>query len=624
MLRRSLIPVCLLIFAFAAAAQEAMPQRPRKLIRLEAQNWQTAQWREALASDMDLVDFDTRKKSIEAIVTPAELETLQKKGLSFTILHDDLEEYERQLRAQDYLDHFHDYQKTVDEILLAESLYPQLVQVLDIGDSWEKEQGLADRDIWAVKISDHAAIEEGEPEVLIVGLHHAREIITPEIVLDYMNYLLENYGHDPDVTYLVDHRQIWLVPIVNPDGLDYVFSTDMMWRKNRRRNSNGSYGVDLNRNYGFKWGYDNFGSSPSGSSGTYRGTAAFSEPETAALRDFVSAHQFRAALSYHSYGNYVIYPWAYEDGPTPDHASFVALADSIVAYNHYQRGTGLETVGYTVNGDSDDWFYGEQTAKNKVFSMTPEVGYWFHPDTTDIKKLILENRGPNLFITYAAGEEPVVQSQPLPDTVNQAGPYQVVARITTPIMLSEPVALSPQNFFMHFNTSGQSPFDSVALAATGNADEYAAEIPAFAGGQKVYYYFSAADENGRRGHAPRAALAGELFSIYIPMSTAVLDPGAQNEIPQDFALRGFPNPFQRRLALQYDVPASHSGAMMVEIINVLGQRVRLLAQAETRPGRHQIEWNGADDHGRFAPPGVYFCRLRTSSFARTQKILLVK
>jgi len=627
---RTLLMISLVLFALvspAAYSQTTLPPHPRKLIRVATGNWSAAQWRAAFTSSWDVVEVDPAQKYLVAIATPAEVESLHNAGTVFAVLYDNLEAREAQLRADDYFDHFHDYQRTLAEIQRAAADYPDLVQITDLGEAWEKTQGLADRDIWAVKISDHPELQEDEPEVLIIGQHHAREIITQEIVLDYMNYLLSNYGLDPYVTYLVEHRQIWLVPVLNPDGMDYVFYHDMWWRKNRRRNASGSFGVDLNRNYGFEWGYDNAGSSPSSSNETYRGTAAFSEPETAALRDFVAAHQFRVALSYHSFGNYVIYPWGYADGPTPDHASFVALADSIVAYNHYLPGTGLQTVGYPVNGDSDDWFYGEQAAKNKVFSMTLEVGNgtdFFNPDTTRIQPLILENRGPNLFITYAAGEEPVVEHHPLPDTAQTGGPYQVLAHITAPILLSPAAALALRNSFLFYSITGFAPFDSVALAATGNASEYVAEIPALAGGQQVYYFISAVDEMGRRGCAPRAALAGEWYSFYVPSRTTVYGQVAGTEVPQHFTLRGFPNPFRDHLTLQFDIPVEYAGALALEIFDVLGQRVQILVQKDFPAGRHQIVWNGASAQAQLAPAGVYFVRMHGREFIHTEKILLIR
>ena len=159
MLIRCLIPACTLFFAGAVPSQEMLQQPQRMLIRLEAKSWEAGQWREMLSSDLDVVEFDAGQKRLEVIATPAQVQELQRRGMSYAILHADLELYQRQLRQQDYLDYFHDYRQTVDEILLAEAVYPQLVKVVDIGDSWEKTEGLADRDIWAVKISDNPLVE---------------------------------------------------------------------------------------------------------------------------------------------------------------------------------------------------------------------------------------------------------------------------------------------------------------------------------------------------------------------------------------------------------------------------------------------------------------------------------
>ena len=181
-----------------------------------------------------------------------------------------------------------------------------------------------------------------------------------------------------------------------------------MWRKNRRYNANGTFGVDLNRNYGYKWGYDENGSSSDPSSNVYRGTAPFSEPETQAIRDFCINHHFIITLNYHTYSNLLIYPWGYESGLlTPDSTTFIEYASDMTQYNHYTYGTGDETVGYIVNGDSDDWMYGEQEQKNKILAMTPEVGggddggFW--PYQSKILPLAQENVYPNLFVAWVVG-----------------------------------------------------------------------------------------------------------------------------------------------------------------------------------------------------------------------------
>ena len=193
-----------------------------------------------------------------------------------------------------------------------------------------------------------------------------------------MYYLLENYGVNDEVTYLVNETEMYFVPCINPDGYIYNQINDPngggMWRKNRRDLGNGEFGVDLNRNYGHTWGYDNVGSSGNFSSQTYR-RCPFSEPETQNMRDFCEAHNFEIALNYHTYGDMLIYPWGYDYSIfTPDSAEFVEFAMLLTEDNRYIYGTGDQTVGYIVNGDSDDWMYGEQSTKQKIYSMTPEAG----------------------------------------------------------------------------------------------------------------------------------------------------------------------------------------------------------------------------------------------------------
>ena len=357
----------------------------------------------------DVTSYGHEGKYVDIVATQTELETIEQLGLSVEVLIEDVAAYTTSLKQKGYFDFFHDYKKMVAEMQAAEVAHPGIAKLYDIGDTWEKTRGLADRDIWGLKISDNVEVEEpGEPEVLYMACHHAREIITPEIVLYFMNYLLNNYGTDPEVTHLVDNRQFWLVPLVNPDGHAVVFSgTD--WRKNKRdNNGNGQFdlntdGVDLNRNYGYMWAYDNTGSSPEPSSWVYRGRSPFSEPETQAIRDLAESHNFVISLSYHSFGNWWLYPWGYIPENTPDHPIFVAIADSCVAYNGYEPGNSASGTIYPVNGSTNDWLYGEQKRKCKTYGFTPEVGRRsFYPDTSDVLSLILENLGPNLYVARAA------------------------------------------------------------------------------------------------------------------------------------------------------------------------------------------------------------------------------
>ncbi len=234
------------------------------------------------------------------------------------------------------------------------------------------------RPIRAIKISDNAAIDESEPEALIMGCHHAREIMSVEMPLLFAHYLLERYGTDSRVTELVDTREIWIAPMINVDGhvyveLNHAGSSSYWWRKNRTLNAGGSYGVDLNRNYGYRWGYDDIGSSPIPSSAVFRGTAPFSEPETQAVRDFCASREFAMSLSYHSYGELILYPWGYAALNTMDHGLFAALGDSLRQGNGYTAGNAASGAIYVTNGDSDDWLYGETQIKDPMYAFTVEL-----------------------------------------------------------------------------------------------------------------------------------------------------------------------------------------------------------------------------------------------------------
>ncbi len=290
--------------------------------------------------------------------------------------------------------------------------YPLLITPRDsIGKSTEG------RTIWSVRLSGTGGASPKKPQVLYTGLHHARESQGMMALVYFLWYMLERYGTDPGVTQLLDTRDLTFVPVVNPDGYAYNELTDPqgggVWRKNRRRNTDGSIGVDLNRNYGYRWGFDNVGSNGYGLSDVYRGTAAFSEPETQAIRDLCRRYQFSAGFNYHSFGNLLIHPFGYNNTEPPDSITYRRLGDILTAHNYYTFGTGDATVGYLTNGDADDWMYGDAETKARIFSMTPEVGtdedsFW--PVPSRILPLAAENLVANLDLAKLAGQHIVIRS----------------------------------------------------------------------------------------------------------------------------------------------------------------------------------------------------------------------
>ncbi|MCL5990885.1 MAG: immune inhibitor A, partial [Bacteroidetes bacterium] len=218
-------------------------------------------------------------------------------------------------------------------------------------------------------------------EVLFTALHHAREGSGLTTLVYFLWNLLEGIDKgNPESEYLLKNRTIYIVPVVNPDGV--AFNENIapngggLWRKNRKKINDSTYGVDLNRNYGPQqfWEADNNGSATNPEYETYRGNAPFSEPETQAMRDFCIKHRFKLACNFHSYGELIIFPWGAKNEETPDSIWFISFTEEATAKNNYSFGRGVQTVGYEVSGDSDDWMYYTIPDKSKIFAMTPEVG----------------------------------------------------------------------------------------------------------------------------------------------------------------------------------------------------------------------------------------------------------
>jgi hypothetical protein len=274
--------------------------------------------------------------------------------------------------AKPGLGDYHTWSEANAEMTAYAAAHPTLARLDTLG--WSLEG----RPLVSIEISDNPGVDEGEPEAFVNGCHHARELMSVELPLYLMRRLLDGYGSDPVLTALVNSRRIWILPVVNPDGYVYVEQNSAgqsggWWRKNRRPNGDGTYGVDLNRNYGYEWGYDDVGSSPTTSSELYRGTGPFSEPETAAIRDFIDSHQFSISVSYHSYGDLVLYPWGYDRLDPAEHAVFFALGDSMALQNGYRAGNPKSNAIYLTNGGSDDWLYGEAVLKPPLYGFTVEL-----------------------------------------------------------------------------------------------------------------------------------------------------------------------------------------------------------------------------------------------------------
>lgn len=342
------------------------------------------------------------ERHVDVLSRPSITKNLISDGWRIRVIHPDLEAYYGSLQGA-VLDYgvWHTYQETIEEMSLLHSQYPNLTTApISIGVTGEE------RDIWAIKVSDNPDIEENdEPEVLYDGVHHAREIMTVEICLYFARYLCENYGTDPVATHLVDNRQIWFVPIVNPDGFVYNEVTNPdgggMWRKNRRPDQGGCFGVDNNRNYPLQWGGD--GSSGDPCVDNYRGPSPASEPENQAFMRLVNEHRFVTHNSWHSVAGMQLIPWGYTIDHTPDDARLRQIATEMSRDNGYVVGQAPEIL-YTVSGNTTDWMYGAQSEHPKVFTFSTEIGgSGFWPGQGERAGLLEENLHSLIYTTQVAG-----------------------------------------------------------------------------------------------------------------------------------------------------------------------------------------------------------------------------
>jgi carboxypeptidase T len=335
---------------------------------------------------------------------------------------------------------FHSYEETLTEFKSLAASRPDLARYVKLGSSYEG------REIFALKISKDASVDDStKPDVLITGCHHAREWISVESPVYFANNLVNSYATDDSIKYLVDHLQIWIVPIMNPDGLTFSQASanddvdnQRMWRKNRRpingRSCVSSIGVDLNRNYDFQWRLrndnpcadycssnkdclkDDVGASDDPDSEIYRGTQAESEPEVRAIKNLTNDpnRHFRAQLDYHNYSQLILYPWSYQQFPAPDDVTLSTLADRMsneiraVSGKVYTPEQSIDL--YATTGSSTDYAYGvNRVAAPLVIEMRPNCCD-FKVAESEIAETNQENwAGARPILNWAAGP-PVLEA----------------------------------------------------------------------------------------------------------------------------------------------------------------------------------------------------------------------
>tara|TARA_B100000963_G_C22590273_1_gene655139 strand:- start:57 stop:1778 length:1722 start_codon:yes stop_codon:yes gene_type:complete len=341
---------------------------------------------------LDNIVIDKTTNNIDFYIFDENLNKLQNLNISYQVKVEDLTNFyssrlqdktTRNISKIDVYGSMGNYMTFQEIENKLDSLYKKfpffISHKISIGKSFER------RDIWALHVSSQSLKSVNKrQEILLTGLHHAREVITYTSLIYYVEWLCINYNKNKIAKHILDTKDLWIIPCLNPDGLVYnqkiAPNGGGLFRKNRRVTTNNSYlsGVDLNRNYGHKWGLNNVGSSSNPESNQYRGSRAFSEPETWALNLFVRTRNICSNINHHSYGNAILYPYGYDNKSSHLSASeqqcYNDLSE-IITENlpNYEYGTGADLY-YPVNGDATDWFYKQSINKKPILSWTTELG----------------------------------------------------------------------------------------------------------------------------------------------------------------------------------------------------------------------------------------------------------
>ncbi len=367
---------------------------------------------------------------------------------------------------------------TAEEIAAA---HPALATWDDIGDSWKKGDagGLPGYDLQVLRLSN-SAIPGPKPGLFVMSSMHAREYAPAELNLRFAEYLVENYATNPDVTWILDYTDLFLMFQSNPDGRKQAES-GLSWRKNTDNNycaNTNSRGVDLNRNFSFEWNCCG-GSSGSVCSDVYRGPSPASEPETQAIQNYVRQHfadqrgteldspapadATGLFLDLHSYGRLVLWPWGFTSQLPPNAPALQTLGRKLAYFNGYtpQQSYWL----YTTDGTTDDFAYGELG----LAAYTLEVGNSFFQDCPTFENTIVPQNLPALLYAAKVARSPYLTPAG-PEVLNVA----VTPQVTNP---GVSVQLSATVDDTRFNNSqGSEPVQSIMAA------EYTIDIPPWQSG----------------------------------------------------------------------------------------------------------------------------------------------
>lgn len=489
---------------------------------------------------------------------------------------------------------YHTYGEMADELRFIALRYPNITRLYTIGITTGFQLP-----ILAMKISDNPQFKEDEPRLLYNGLHHAAEVIGPEICLSLINDLVTKYGTDSFITAAINSSEIWIVPMVNPDGNYIVHSgIDTMWRKNcRDNNSNGIFdsgdGVDLNRNYDFLW---HLGGSTVPTNREYRGPYPFSEGETQAIRNLALREKFVFDICYHSSkesweGEAVYYPWRWGNPFSPDHRHIKSIAESI-AYrirNDAGNGTYYAIFGQAEGGLARNWLY----YALGTFAYTIEVSRGYFPPGYRVDSICQRNLPGAYYLLQR-----VLGSQITGHITDSVTNYPLVAEVKILEAYAPSETIAPR---MSDSLYGR----FYRILSPGN------------------YTLKVTKPGYETESIPNiSVIAGQPTYLNIKLKPVkTLEENQFINIAQLENLQVLPSVSQRANIIKFTL--NYETKVDLKIYSENGKLIRTLTDQTFLPGTYTFHWDYQDQSKKKASSGVYFVRLTTDKSVQTKKFLVL-
>lgn len=496
---RRLVLACVFVASFAdVLLAQLVSYADHRVVRVQVST--PADVERLLTLTDDVWSHEVVNGELDVRVTPEQFAELQKSGMNFEVLIADLQPLvEASLignPGRGTYDNYMQYTDVNNYLTTLAAARPDLAQTFVVGSTHQA------RNIVGIQVTGPGG--SNKPGVLYFGGEHAREWITVPVVMYFADQLINQYNTDPGIKKLVDRSVFYLIPIFNADGYVYTWTNERLWRKNRRNNGGGVYGVDLNRNWSVGWGGEGSDSAPS--SDVYRGPSAFSEPETTALSNFVLAHPNIATMNdIHSYSQLILFPYAYKAGLPANQSEYVSVGTTMASLILAEHGLVYEPMNtysglYPAAGASMDWGHDIAGALAMAVEMRDTGQFGFVLPASQIIPAC-EEMFPSLLYQANWATTPVRISYPNGQPANFV-PGQATNMTVQIVAANESVDTSSAQLYVR--TTGAGAYTAYAITHVSGST-FTATFPSRNCGPDTEYYVTAAGTGGTLAYSPSDA-----------------------------------------------------------------------------------------------------------------------